>query len=73
MRYALPMRRLLLPIPLMLLVTACNHESSPSGAGGVSAGEAKALDEAAEMIEAKRLPDSALRPPSAQQTQAPAE
>jgi hypothetical protein len=67
------MRRHLLPLALILLVAACGRESSASGAAGVSAGEAKALDEAAEMIEAKRLPDSALRPPSAQQTPPPAE
>jgi hypothetical protein len=67
------MRSLLLSIPLILLAAACSRENSPSGAGGVSAGEAKALDEAAEMIEARRLPDSALRPPAAQQTTAPEE
>ena len=42
-------------------LTACGSEPGP---GGTTSGEAKALDDAAEMIEEKRLPDSALRPPA---------
>lgn len=59
------MTRLLL-ITLSLILTACSGQSQSAGAGGVSAGEAQALDDAAEMIEAKRLPKSALRPPAAE-------
>lgn len=51
---------------LAATLAACGREPAPSGAGGITAGEAKALDEAAEMIEAKRLPDEALRAPEPQ-------
>ena len=44
---------------LLLTLAACGSEPGP---GGVTAGEAKALDEAAEMLEAQRLPESALKP-----------
>ncbi|MFZ1742958.1 MAG: hypothetical protein WAT93_08895 [Pontixanthobacter sp.] len=36
---------------------ACSPADNDPGPGGVSVGEARALDEAAEMIEAKRLPE----------------
>ncbi len=42
-------------------LAACNSEPGP---GGVTAGEAKALDDAAEMLEEQRLPDSAIPPPA---------
>ena len=48
---------------LLLALTGCG--SSDPGPGGVTANEAKALDDAAEMVEGKRLDDSALRPPPA--------
>ena len=51
---------LLVPIAL----AACG--SSDPGPGGATSGEAKALDDAAEMLEARKLPDSALRPPAEQ-------
>lgn len=44
---------LLLPV---LLVAACSRPDNASGAGGVSAGEARALDEAAEMLQNQQLP-----------------
>jgi hypothetical protein len=71
LRYVAEMRYVIL-LTLPLLLIACNNSSAPSGAGGVSASEAKALDEAAEMIEAKRLPEEALRPPTAQPAPPPA-
>lgn len=40
----------------VLLLGACGAADNDPGPGGVSMGEARALDEAAEMIEAKRLP-----------------
>ncbi len=46
-------------VPLFLLA-ACG--SSSDAPGGVTAGEAKALDEAAEMLEAKQLSPSAIPP-----------
>lgn len=44
-----------------LALAACGQGDSTSGPGGVTAGEARALDEAAEMIEQRRLPAEALR------------
>ena len=56
----------------LLALTACGRDTAP---GSVTTSEAKALDDAAEMIDARRLPDSALRPsavqPSAPPTQTP--
>lgn len=57
------MRQLIAPIAILGLA-ACGGDSQAT-AGGVTAGEAKALDDAAEMLEQKRLPDDALRPPAA--------
>ncbi len=48
-----------------LSLAGCGGEPSDRTAGGVTPDEARALDEAAEMIEARRLPDEALRPPAA--------
>ena len=48
---------LLLPV---LLVAACSKHDNASGAGGVSVGEARALDEAAEMLQIQQLPIAAI-------------
>ena len=53
----------------LALVTACGPAENDPGPGGVTVGEAKALDEAAEMLEERRLPPDAL--PSASATAAP--
>jgi hypothetical protein len=45
---------------LPMLLTACGKPDNAPGPGGVTVGEAKALDEAAEMVEAKRLPPEAV-------------
>ncbi len=58
--------------PLLLLAAACGSEDTDPGPGGVSVGEARALDEAAEMIEARR-PDPGVVPEPAAQTATPAE
>ncbi|ANY18853.1 hypothetical protein A6F68_00318 [Tsuneonella dongtanensis] len=50
-------------LPLVLL-TACAPSDTDPGPGGVTVGEAKALDEAAEMLEQRRLPPEALPQPS---------
>jgi hypothetical protein len=60
------MRRTAILLALAAL-TACGSEPGP---GGTTSGEAKALDDAAEMLEDQRLPDSALRPPAEQATAA---
>lgn len=43
-------------------LTACGSAENDPGPGGVTVGEAQALDEAAEMIEQQRLPEGALPP-----------
>ncbi len=51
----------LLPLVLPLAaLTACGPSDADPGPGGVTVGEAKALDEAAEMLEKRRLPPEAL-------------
>ena len=46
----------------ILLLTGCGKADNEPGPGGVTVGEARALDEAAEMIEAERLPPEAIPP-----------
>ncbi len=43
-------------------LAGCGPGDNEPGPGGVTVGEARALDEAAEMIEARRVPPEALRP-----------
>lgn len=45
---------------VLLALTACGKTDNDPGPGGVTVGEARALDEAAEMIEARRMPPEAL-------------
>ncbi|WP_156313652.1 hypothetical protein [Erythrobacter sp. SG61-1L] len=54
-----------LPIAPALLLAACGPNDTDPGPGGVTVAEARALDEAAEMIEQRRLPPEALAEPSA--------
>ena len=46
----------------LLLLAGCSKADNDPGPGGVTVGEARALDEAAEMIEAQRLPPEAIPP-----------
>jgi len=46
----------------LLALAGCGSGDNDPGPGGVTVGEARALDEAAEMIEGRRIPDGALRP-----------
>lgn len=48
-------------IAAVLLVAGCGASDTDPGPGGVTVGEARALDEAAEMLEERRLPAEALR------------
>lgn len=49
--------------PALVLLSACDDSASGStGPGAVSEGEARALDEAAQMLEERRLPDGTLPP-----------
>ena len=41
---------------IVLTLAGCGPADNEPGPGGVTVGEARALDEAAEMVEAKRLP-----------------
>lgn len=51
--------RTILLVPALLALAACG-DSDNSEAGGVSPAEAEALDRAAELLEAERLPAEAL-------------
>lgn len=44
----------------VLLLAGCGQNDNDPGPGGVTVGEARALDEAAEMLEQQRLPEGAL-------------
>jgi len=46
-----------------LICASCSRPDNASGAGGVSAGEARALDDAAEMVESQQLPASVIPAP----------
>jgi hypothetical protein len=52
-------RRLSYAIALFLLVS-CGQKDTDPGPGGVSVGEARALDDAASMLDQQRLPPGAL-------------
>jgi hypothetical protein len=53
--------RLLLAVSLGLTLAACGSEGA-SAPGGISEGEAEALEEAASMLDERRLPAEALPP-----------
>ena len=50
-------------LSLILLSAACSRPDNASGAGGVSAGEARALDDAAQMLDSQQLPAAAIPQP----------
>lgn len=56
-----------MPLIALTLLAGCGSAPSDRTAGGVTPDEARALDDAAEMIEARRLPAEALRAPVAPQ------
>lgn len=66
------MPRLLLLAALSALLAACDS-GGPDAPGGVSAGEAKALEEAAEMLDERQLPPEALPPEASPSSAVPAE
>ncbi|MGV2494847.1 hypothetical protein [Pelagerythrobacter aerophilus] len=53
-----------LAFPLPLLLAACEPADNEPGPGGVTVGEAKALDEAAEMLDQQRLPPAVFDEPA---------
>lgn len=56
---------------ILPLLAACGPSDSDPGPGGVTVGEARALDEAAEMLEQRRLPPEALPGPATSSSPAP--
>lgn len=61
-------------IALALLLSGCGSNDNDPGPGGVTVGEARALDEAAEMLDEQRLPakdSSAEAPEGATEESAP--
>lgn len=50
------------------LLSACGSGDDDSGPGGVTAGEARTLDEAAEMLDAQRLPQESVTTPAPEPT-----
>jgi len=63
--------RNLLPLLPLAALAACSPGDNDPGPGGVTAGEARALDDAAAMLEQRRLPEAALQPQSAAPTASP--
>ncbi|MCJ2188896.1 hypothetical protein [Novosphingobium beihaiensis] len=57
----------------LLALAACGKADNDPGPGGVTVGEARALDEAAAMLDARRPPPEALEPSMAQPTDAASE
>ncbi|MBT0667797.1 hypothetical protein HT136_05390 [Novosphingobium profundi] len=47
---------------LLLALAACGQAESDPGPGGVTVGEAQALDAAAQMLDERRVPEAALHP-----------
>ncbi|MCK9540622.1 MAG: hypothetical protein M0R03_01160 [Novosphingobium sp.] len=54
--------RLLIALAVLGAASACGSGANDPGPGGVTVGEAKALDDAAKMLDERRLPDEALQP-----------
>ena len=54
------MRAALALLAITALLAACGPSDNDPGPGGVTVGEARALDEAAEMIEDRRIPADVL-------------
>ncbi|HYD24894.1 MAG TPA: hypothetical protein VEB68_08850 [Croceibacterium sp.] len=56
-----------------LLLAGCGASDTDPGPGGVTVGEARALDEAAEMLDAQQPPAAEVSPGGQSPTPAPAE
>lgn len=59
-------RHAVLALPLALLLTGCGKADSDPGPGGLTVGEARALDDAAAMLDQRRPPAAALEPSQGQ-------
>lgn len=51
-----------LALAVVLMLAGCGSGENAPGPGGVTVGEARALDEAAEMLEQRRLPPEVFQP-----------
>ncbi len=60
------MTRNALALGCAMLLCGCGASDNDPGPGGVSVGEARALDEAAEMLDQQRLPAEVLAEPGEQ-------
>ncbi len=49
-------------LALALGLSGCGKGENDPGPGGVTVGEARALDDAAAMLDARRIPEAALHP-----------
>jgi hypothetical protein len=62
----IPAKRLaaapIIGLSALLTLTACDAGGGSSAPGAVSEGEAEALDDAADMLDERQLPDGALPP-----------
>lgn len=54
----------------VLLLAGCGPNDTDPGPGGVTVGEARALDAAAEMLDEQQLPKEALPPEEAEEAEA---
>ncbi len=52
----------LVVLALALGLSGCGKGENDPGPGGVTVGEARALDDAAAMLDARRVPEAALHP-----------
>jgi hypothetical protein len=60
------------PLPLVVLLAACGPNETDPGKGGVTVAEERALDEAAEMLEERRLPPEAFETAATGEAETPA-
>lgn len=49
-------------IPMLLVLAACSKPDTAPGPGGVTMGEARALDQAAAMLDERRPPEQLVQP-----------
>lgn len=58
---------------VLLTLAACSQPDNATGAGGVTAGEARALEEAAAMVDSQQIPPEAMPSPREPAQAKPAE
>lgn len=63
---SIPHAKTLFALAACALLGACGQSDTDPGPGGVTVGEARALDQAAEMLDQQRLPAEALTEPGSE-------